>query len=423
MNAVVFFLVFFSFGNIQLLAQVPAPVQQRPVVILGATAHLGNGTVIENSVVAFRNGKITDVGDATKAVDTTGAEVIMATGQHLYPGFIAPNTTLGLTEIGAVRATRDDNEVGTITPHARTIIAYNADSQIIPTVRSNGVLLAQIVPTGDLVPGTSSIVQLDAWNWEDATYAADNGLHLNWPSTTLPSRQDNDKASERIVQELDAVTHLFTEAQAYSTTPSHVPLHLPFEAMRGVFNGTKKLYIHADKAKDIMAALHWAQRFGITPVIVGGDEAWLVADALHNNNIPVIITQTHHLPSHAHDDIDMPYKLPFLLQQAGVLFCIAGSGNWHQRNLPFEAGTAVAYGLSKEEALMAITLSTAKILGISSSVGSIEPGKDATIFISSGDALDMRTSVVEKAFIQGRTIDIDDKQKALYRKFKTKYGQ
>lgn len=422
MNAVIFFLVFFS-CTMCLWAQVPAPAQQRPVVILGATAHLGNGTVIENSVVAFRNGKLTDVGNATITIDTTGAEVIIATGKHLYPGFIAPNTTLGLAEIGAVRATRDDSEVGETTPHARAIIAYNTDSHIIPTVRSNGVLLAQIVPNGDLIPGTSSIVQLDAWNWEDAAYATDNGLHLNWPSTMLPSQQDSDKASERIAQKLDAVTHLFAEAQAYSATPPHTPLHLPFEAMRGVFEGTKKLYIHADKAKDIMAALHWAQRFSIAPIIVGGGEAWLVADVLRDNHTPVILTQTHRLPSYTHDDIDMPYKLPFLLKQAGVQFCIAGSGNWNQRNLPFEAGTAAAYGIDKEEALRAITLSAAEILGVSTSVGSIEPGKDATIFISSGDALDMRTSVVERAFIKGRTIDIDDKQKALYRKFKAKYGQ
>lgn len=423
MNLLVLLLVLFCLGSMPLRAQIPAPVQQRPVVILGATLHVGNGTVIENSVVVFSNGKLTAVGSATTTVDTTGAEVIAAAGKHLYPGLIAPNTTLGLVEIGAVRATRDDNEVGNITPHARAIIAYNAESHIIPTVRSNGVLLAQIVPNGGLVPGTSSIVQLDAWNWEDATYAPDNGLHLHWPSMTLPQHKDNDKASEHVAQKMDEVTHLFAEARAYNAASTHKPVHLPSEAMRGVFNGTKKLYIHADNAKDIMAALHWARQFGISPIIVGGSEAWLVADALRENNASVILAQTHRLPSHTYDDIDIPYKTPLLLHQAGVQFCIAGSGNWNQRNLPFEAGTAVAYGLSKEQALTAITLSTAKILGIDASVGSIETGKDATLLLCSGDILDMRTSTVEKAFIRGRSVDLDDKQKALYRKFKSKYGQ
>lgn len=406
-------------------AQTPAAAQQRPVIIRGGTVHTGNGKVIENAVLVFENGKLTVVGDAASAgANNPNAEIIEAAGKHIYPGFIAPMSRLGLTEIGAVRSTNDYAEVGGVTPHVRALIAYNTDSQIIATVRSNGILLAQITPAGGLIPGTSSIIQLDAWNWEDATYAANDGVHLNWPSMELPaSGNDESKARQRIEKEMEAIEQLFAEAQAYSSNPTPGQANLKLEAMRNLFSGSAKLYISTDQAKGILAAVAFARRYGITPVIVGGSDAWRVTDVLKQYDVPVMLAEMHRLPSSAFEDVDLPYKLPFLLRQAGVRFCISKPGSWEQRNLPFEAGTAAAYGLSKEEALAAITSWTAEILGVADSVGTLEVGKDATLFISTGDALDMRTSNVEAAFIRGRKIDLDNKQKALYRKFTTKYGQ
>lgn len=424
MRTILIFLVVCS-ALVPLRAQTPATAQQRPVIIRGGTVHTGNGTVIENAVLVFENGKITAVGDAASAqANRPDAEVIEATGKHIYPGFIAPLSRIGLTEIGAVRSTNDYAEVGGITPHVRALIAYNTDSQIIATVRSNGVLLAQITPAGGLIPGSSSVVQLDAWNWEDAAYAAKDGIHLNWPSMELPaSGNDEGKARQRMEKELEAVEQLFAEAQAYSSNPAPGKTNIKLEAMRGLFNGSQRLYIYTDQAKGILAAVAFSRRYGITPVIVGGSDAWRVTDILKQYNVPVILSEMHRLPSSPFEDVDLPYRLPFLLRQAGVRFCISHPGSWEQRNLPFEAGTAAGYGLTKEEALAAITSSTAEILGIADSTGSLEIGKDATLFISTGDALDMRTNNVEVAFIRGRKIDLDNKQKALYRKFTAKYGQ
>jgi imidazolonepropionase-like amidohydrolase len=406
-------------------AQTPAADQQRQIVLRGGTVHVGNGTVIENAVLVFENGKLTFAGNASSApASKPDAEIIDASGKHIYPGFIAPLSRLGLTEIGAVRSTNDYAEVGGITPHVRSLIAYNTDSQIIPTVRSNGILLAQITPAGGTIPGTSSIVQLDAWNWEDAAYAINDGVHLNWPSMELPtSGSDDGKARQRIEKELEAIEQLFAEAQAYSKNPAPGQANLKLEAMRKLFDGSEKLYISTGQARGILAAVAFARRYNITPVIIGGSDAWRVTDVLKQYDIPVILDEMHRLPSSAFEDVDQPYKLPFLLRQAGVRFCISKSGSWEQRNLPFEAGTAAAYGLTREEALAAITSWTAEILGIAKSVGTLETGKDATLFISTGDALDMRTNNVEVAFIRGRKIDLDNKQKALYRKYTTKYGQ
>ena len=405
---------------------VPAPAgpQFQPVLISGATAHLGNGQVIEHSLVAFEEGKITFVGQVTVGRGFPGHRVIEATGLHLYPGLIATNTSLGLTEIGAVRATRDQAETGSLNPNVRALIAYNTDSEILPTVRSMGVLLAQITPAGGTISGKSSVLQLDAWNWEDAAYRPDEGIHLNWPNRFRfrfrTRRVEKNKDYEKDVRELKA---FFAEAQAYLQTPDPETTNLKFEAMRELFEGSATLYIHADLAAEIEEAVEFAREFHITPVIVGGRESWMVADFLAENQVPVILEGTQNLPRLPDEDIDQPFKTPAMLQEAGVLFAIAGSGNWAQRNLPFQAGQAVPYGLEREQALQAITLNPARILGIAERTGSIEVGKDANLILCQGDLLDMRSSKVLHAFIQGREINLDNKQEMLYRKFKSKYRQ
>lgn len=416
----------FLLSTITCLAQVetPAPAQSKSILLLNGIAHIGNGKVIENSAIAFKEGKLNLVADArTIKIDFSAFDtIIKIPGKHVYPGFIAPNSTLGLVEIDAVRATNDMNEAGEFTPHVRSIIAYNTDSKITTTVRSNGILMGQITPRGNYISGTSSVVQFDAWNWEDAVYKKDDGVHLNWQN--MFSRW-NGKANKKYSEKVNELKEFFANALAYSKIENQEEINLRFEAMKGIFTGEKTLYIHADFVKEITEAIDFAKDFEVKKiVIVGGYDAWRVGDMLKDNKVAVMLRRVHELPVHEDDDIYLPYKLPKMLFDAGVLFCLENSGDMEAmgaRNLPFYAGTAAAYGLDKEEALKLITLNTAKILGIDATVGSLETGKDATLFISSGDALDMRTNNVEQAFIQGREIDLDNHQKKLFRKFSEKY--
>lgn len=401
---------------------VPATAQQEAVVIVHATAHLGNGQVIEDAAVAFDKGKITFVGAFRDWPGYDSYAVLDATGKQLYPGFIATNSTLGINEIDAVRATLDMREVGELNPNVRALIAYNTDSEIINTVRSNGVLMAQIVPQGGLVAGQSSVVQLDAWNWEDAAYQTDRGIHIYWPRATRFSfREFRMESNDRYAEELKQLEQLFREAEAYSRIEKHEDANLKLEAMRGLFTGEKKLFVHADEAKDMQRAVLLGETYKVKTVIVGGRDAWMIAGFLREKQTPVIFQQTQSLPGYEDEAVDQPFRTPALLKEAGVIFCLSGESSWQQRNLPFQAGQAAGHGLAPEAAVQAITLDAARILGIDKTAGSIEGGKDATLFISSGDALDMRTSLVERAYIQGREIDLDDKHKALFRKYQAKY--
>ena len=402
----------------------PAPPQKGKIAILGATAHVGNGKVIANSLITFENGKLLAVEDATgiRLDRNSFAKVVDANGKHIYPGFIAPNTSLGLVEVEAVRATRDNREIGDMNPHIRAIIAYNTDSKVTPTIRANGMLMAQVIPSGGRIDGQSSVVQLDAWNWEDAAYKMDDGIYLSYPSMVSWSWRtrslDKNKNYGKQLQEVEAY---FTEAHAYSKNKRLSSKNLKFDAMRGLFDGSKNLYVKTNAAKSIMEAVLLFKKFNITPVIVGGSESWMVADFLKKNNVPVMLSKVHDLPDSEDTDIDQPFKTPRMLQDAGVLWCFQMNEVAQSRNLPFQAGHAVGFGLKKEDAVTGLTLNTAKILGIDKTTGSLEVGKDATLFISSGDALDMRTNHVEVAFIQGREINLGTKQKDLYKKFKTKY--
>jgi imidazolonepropionase-like amidohydrolase len=410
-------------------AQNPAPAndQKDATLILNATAHLGDGRVIPDAAIGFKNGKLILVADATLAkVDRTQYPVVIdAWGKHVYPGFIACNSTLGLTEIDLVRSTRDFGEVGDINPEVRSIIAYNTDSKIIPTVRCNGVLLAQIVPDGGMITGQSSVVELDAWNWEDAAYKTDEGIHVNWPrmyvSLNNPSKSE-DVQRQEIQNNLNALEQLFSEARAYSLNNNQSEKNLRYESMRDLFNGKKKLYVHCDYVKSIVSAVNMAKKYGIKMVLVGGNDAYLVTDLLKENNIAVILGRTHSLPPREDDDYDQQYKLPYVLKHAGLDVAVSVEGSWQERNVMFNAGSASAYGLSKEEALETITSVPAKILGIDNRVGTLEVGKDATLFVSDGDALDMRTHNVIKAFIRGKDISLDNVQTQLYKKYMNKYG-
>lgn len=410
-----------TFFSVQLFAQAPSKKQDVKVIIKNATVHIGNGKMLENATVVFDKGVITEV--TTSNVNETSAKVIDAKGKHVYPGLIVADSRLGLEEIEAVRSTLDYAEVGEINPNIRSVIAYNTDSKIIPTVRSNGVLLALSVPEGGVMPGTSSVMKLDGWNWEDAAYKMDVVTQLNWPSMSIrkawwapPAEEQRKQSAENMAM----IKKFFDEAKSYNEQATPIK-NLKLEAMKPVFNGSKKLFINAHSAKEITSAVLFAKSYNIKPVILGGTEVYLVADFLKENDIAVVANNPHSLPNNEDDDVDMPYKNAKILHDKGVLYCLSIGGSWQQRNLPFVAGTTAAYGLSKEEALQSITLNTAKILGIDKTTGSIEVGKDANLLISEGDLLDMRTSNVTSAFIQGASIDLNNKQKELYKLYMEKY--
>lgn len=410
-------------------AQNPAPsaFNQKSMLLRGGIAHIGNGTVIENSLIGITKGKIDFVYDATtvKLQPMNYDTVMEIYGKHVYPGLIGMNTNLGLSEIEAARATNDIYETGNINPSSRSAIAYNTDSKIIPTVRSNGILIAQVVPSGGLVSGTSSVMQLDAWNWEDAVIKMDEGLHINWPGMRIfkawwaPTEEEQ---KDRMAKGLENIKKLLRESQSYCNEGAHQESNLNLQAMCGLFNGTKKLYIHANYVKEIVAAVNVCKEYKIKMVLVGGADAWLIPQLLKENNIPVIIERTQTLPGREDDDIESSYRLPAMLQAAGVVYCISDAGFWQQRNLPFQAGNAVSYGITKEQALESITLTPAKILGIEEQAGSLEQNKDATLIISDGDILDMKSNNIIAAYINGRKIDLDNIQKQLYLKYCNKYG-
>lgn len=405
----------------------PAKAQTKKVILLGGVVHTGNGQVINNGYVVFEKGKITGVGDATTVrFATNDGEMINVNGKHVYPGFIAPVNTLGLVEYESIKATLDFQEIGNLNPHIRSLVAYNTDSKVPATLRSNGVLMAQIRPSGGAISGSSSIVQLDAWNWEDAAVKTDDGMHVNWPTTprfrgfARPGFSAESMA-ERTQAAILELNSFFAEAKAYNEGAKPAETNTRMAAMAKLFKGEQKLYISANTQKDIVAAVNFAKKFNITPIIIGGSEAYLITGFLKQNNVPVIVNQPHSLPSSVDDDVNMPYKNTAILYNAGVTVAVSINDFWQQRNLPFMAGTVATWGLDKEKALQTITLNTAKILGIDKTTGSLEVGKDATLFISTGDALDMKTNKVEKAFIQGRDINLDNLHKQLDKKFSDKY--
>jgi imidazolonepropionase-like amidohydrolase len=397
----------------------PAPPQKETIALTHATIHIGNGEVIEDGIIIFSKGKIVDV--RPYAAITDNLKTIDCSGKHIYPGLISANTNLGLNEIGAVRSTRDQYELGDINTNIRSVVAYNTDSKIINTLRSNGILLANVIPQGGIISGSSSVMQLDAWNWDDAVYKMDGGIHFRMPSLVRLS-EDNDPLKGAI-EHIDEVRTFFREAKAYFDEPKHKHTNLKFEAVKGLFDKTQTFFVHCELVKEMMIAVEFAKEFGFRTVIIGGADSWKISGYLKQNNIAVILNEMHRLPVTADDDVNMPGKEPYLLQQAGVLYCISDPNEeTRYRNLPFNAGTAVAYGLTKEQALQAITLNAAKILGIDDRTGSLEKGKDANIVVSDGDILDMKTNNVIYAFIQGRQINLDNKQKQLYEKYMAKYG-
>ncbi|MEQ6124086.1 amidohydrolase family protein [Pseudotenacibaculum sp. MALMAid0570] len=431
---IIYSLVAFFFAGTIIAQQTPAPKQTQAYSIEGATAHLGNGEVIENSLIMFNDGKITFVGSANSKIARQGTvinakgTVINAKGKHVYPGFIAVNASLGLSEVDAVRATRDFDETGSMLPHIRSLIAYNAESKVVESMRPNGVLVAEITPRGGTISGTASVMQLDAWNWEDAAIKADHGIHINWPGSFTSGRwwlgeDPSLKPDKNYPKNVQSIKDYFTNAKRY-LAGNKKEVNLAYEATKGLFNGSQKLYLHVSGSREITDAVNTAKSLGINNlVIVHGNDAEKVADLLVKNNIPVVVDRAHRIPNNEDDDYDLPFRNAKILMDAGITVAIGMEGQMERmntRNLPFYAGTYAAYGVDKEKAVQMITGNAAKALGVEDITGTLETGKDATLFISEGDALDMRTNIVIQAFIQGRKISLESHQTTLWKRYDKK---
>ncbi|HKL02321.1 MAG TPA: amidohydrolase family protein [Cryomorphaceae bacterium] len=407
-----------------------AQSDQSGFLITGVEVHTGKGDVIENGAVGVKSGIITYAGKLEDAPKTGYAITIEHNGAMLYPGLIAGNTTLGLNEIFAVRATHDYREVGVMKPNVRALIAYNAESVITETVLANGILFAQICPRGGVIKGKSSVVKLQGWNWEDAAYKVDEGIHMDWPQMfKRKGDRDDPRAYEpddEYIENLRKIKSYFADSRAYAKRENPITRDIEKEAMRGVFSGETRLYISADFIKEIREIVAFKRTHKIDKItIVGGYDAWMAAELLRENNISVMVKRTNSLPKFAEDPIDAAFSLPGKLAEEGVLFCFQMDGDMEtmqNRNLPFNIGSAIAYGLDREKALQAATLDAAKILGIDERTGSIELGKEANFIITEGDLFDMRTSIIKQAYIKGEKIDLGTRQKELYEKYMGKYG-
>lgn len=413
----------FAFGQ-----QTPAPKQNQTILITGGKAHLGNGKVIENSIISIKEGKIAMIQDGTNFKPEKHDVYIDASKKHIYPGFIGANATLGLVEIDAVKASDDESEMGEMNPHIRSIIAYNTESGLVEAARPNGVLLAQIAPRGGRISGTSSVVQLDAWNWEDAVIKENDGIHLSWPRSfsrsgwwAEPGGIEPNKNYDKQVTEIQ---DFFNDAKAYFLANPAVR-DIPYEAMKGLDTGEKTLFVHVDGEKEIVDAIVFKKKNNIQKMtLVGGYYAFKNIPLLKENNVSVLLRRVHDLPLLEDEDVNLPYKNAKLLDDAGILVGLQNAGDMERmqiRNLPFYAGTCVAWGMEKEKALQLITSNTAKILGIDTQYGTLEVGKSATLFISEGDALDMASNQVTQAFIDGRNISLESHQTELYDRYKEKF--
>jgi len=415
-------------------SQVPTPLlkQHNTILLQNGLAHIGNGEVVNKSSIGIKDGKILFVKNALtyKVVKSDWDTIINIMGKQVYPGFIATNSTIGLTEIDAVRATNDFMETGEINPNVRTLIAFNTDSKVLYTVRTNGILVCQSTPRGGLISGTSSVMAMEGWNWEDAVYKADDGIHINWPQKYTNSgwwsEPGDIKSNNKYSKTVDQLLNYFKRAEAYHSNSKTENRDLKLEAMKGIFNGSSRVYIHTDFAPEINDVIDFSRELKLKfPVIVGGYDAYRLTERLKENKFTVMLENPHHLPHFEGDLPSINYEIPNKLQKADVLFCIQNSGNMevmNARNLPFIAGTAMAYGLTEEQAIATITLNAAKIMGVDNRIGSLEKGKDATLFISDGNALEMKTNAISLAYVKGNRIDLINHQKQLSNKYHGKFG-
>lgn len=411
------------------------PPQSQPVVLRGATIHTVTNGTIENGTIVLDNGRIVAVG--TDVAIPRGAKIVDVTGKHIYPGLVDAYSTVGITEIGAVDVSNDINEIGDFNPNVRAEVAVNAESRHIGTTRSAGVLVAFSTPGGGVVSGLSSAMSLEGWTWEEMSMKGAAALNVNWPDPIARPRRffggppgafgrGQQQAPKTYAERVQELKDFFAEARAYRDAVAagqQVRTDTRYAAMIPALNREIPVVVAAEGIAQINDALTWGKEENLRLVIRGGRDAIYVADRLKAENVPVILTSTMAAPDRQQEGYDGAYGMPARLQAAGVKFAIAGgAGGLYSNRLPWEAGVAVAFGLSEEDALKAVTINAAEMMGVSDKVGSLEVGKQATLLITTGTPLDMMSNI-EQAYIQGREINMNDIQKHFFEKYMEKVRQ
>lgn len=422
------------------LGQKPAP-QKQPIVLQNAVLHTVTGGIVLGGTLWFHDGQIRGVLAADQKLELpTGSkpEVIDLQGKHVFPGMIAVNTQLGLTEILAVRQTVDTDEIGEMSPEAKALVAVNPDSTAIPVARSNGILAAGVFPVGGLIPGRVSVIQLDGWTNDDMKVRDDAGPVVVWPALGggggrrfgrgAPPAGGNDDgdgndAAKKSRQRIDDA---FTAARAWLdafTAEPTIGVDLRHQALVPALRGETPVFLLADDVEQIESAVGWALGRKLRPVVVGGRDAALCGPLLKDHQVPVVVTGVHRLPRRDDSAYDEPFTLPKRLVDAGLTISLAtGQDFSFDRNLPYHAATAAAFGLGRDAAFAAITIEAAKVLGVDDRLGSLTVGKDATLFVADGHPFDLPTKI-EMAFVRGRRVDLGNKQTVLEAKYRERLRQ
>lgn len=395
------------------------------LLLRGATVHTVTNGTIESGDVLIRDGKIAAV---AARIDDKADRVIELKGLHLFPGLVSATTELGLVEIAGVRASVDDRETGEFTPEVESWLAVNPDSELIPVARANGITHFAPVPHGKHLTGTSALLAARGWTIEDMLVQRRTAMHLVWPSHALSVPRPNasptaksldDQARERR-EKVRAIGQFFADAEAWSKRAAGSPSVPAWEAMQPVLRGEVPLMIHAQDAREIRAALKWSEAHPkLRLVIVGARDAWQFADEFAKRKIAVIYSEVFTMPKGTDDAYDVHFTAPAVLHKAGVTVAISGPSASQQRNLPYVAAQAAAFGLPADAALAAITLVPAQLHGAGDRLGSIEPGKDASLFAATGDILDIR-SEVKRLWISGAEQSIETRHTRLAEKYRAR---
>lgn len=404
-----------------------APPRAGTFLLQGGTLHVGDGSIVENASLLLKDGRVAAV--VAGAMEAPpGAEIVDCRGKHVAPGFIAADTTIGLSEIGAVRATRDDSEVGDVNPHVTSVAAFHPDSELLGVAMANGVLAAVVAPRGGLVPGMSSVMLLSGWTADDMTLRAPSALHVAWPSAAIdrsPAAKKSvaDQERER-ADRLEALDDLLARASAHAEgkpveRASDRVEDLRLRALEPVLQGRIPVVVHADQVPQIREALAWARRHRLRIVLAGARDAWRIADEIAAASVPVVIGDVRSLPAHDHDPYDAPFAQPGRLVAAGVKIAFTVLDPAHLRNLPDEAAMGIPYGLSPADAMRGLTSWPAEIFGVADQVGRLHEGLLGNVVVWSGSPLEI-TSRAERLFVRGEEIPLEDRHSRLYRKYRAR---
>lgn len=379
--------------------------------------------VIENGTLIIKDGKIAALGKAITVPQ--GAEVIDCSGKSIYPGFIEGGSRVGLTEVGSLPETNDYDELGNITPQMQALTAINPNSELIPVTRVNGITTSLALPAGGLFPGTAALINLHGYTPQQM-FAGFKGAVLNFPSTARGgdwdrrSDEEIERTYQKALEELNNFWQQVVEYQRISAayksgqrTPEYAP---ELQALVPVIQKEMPLLIEVNAAKDIVAALTWVKAKGVKVILMGVAEGWRVADQIAAANIPVITGPVLTTPTRESDRYDRAYANAGLMLKAGVKVALRTMANENSRNLPYHAGFAAAYGMGRDQALRAVTLTAAEIFGVSNRLGSLDVGKDATFFVTDGDPFETKTQV-HYLFIGGYKVPLTSRQTDLYQEF------